>query len=187
MAKRKYTPPSATPSSKYKMVVVYNKHVVINTKKAVDALGAYVVGAIKARTNQGIDAKGKPFEQYSPGYQKALRRGGELTKPDLRVTGSMLSSLKVIGRGNRLGVDYARIGFDAVYGPSYKLQDNKIIRTGQRKITNGALARIHHYGLGRVKRRRFFGITKGEKSRASQHALKYSIVKEAYGMPRRLP
>lgn len=186
MAKRPYSPPSMTPSNKYKMMVIHNKHVVIDVSKAIDALGAFTVGAIKKRTNLGIDVSGKPFEQYSRRYQAALRSGGEQTKPDLRVTGSMLSSLKVIGRGNRLGVQYVRIGFDATYGPAYKLKDNKIIRTGMRKITNGALARVHHYGIGRVKRRRFFGLSRQEKKEASQHALKYSIVQEVRGQPRRL-
>lgn len=160
-------------------------HVEIDVEKALSALGLHVVGTIKQRTQQGKDLTGAGFEQYSDGYKDALRRGGELTNVDLRVTGSMMSSLKVVGRGARLGVRYVTVGFDATYGPKYHLAGGQIKRTGQRNITNGALARVHHLGLGRVPKRRFFGLSKMERQAASRHAMSVGIVRQQAGPPRR--
>ena len=162
-----------------------NSHVEIDVEKALSALGLHVVGTIKQRTQQGKDLTGAAFEQYSDGYKDALRRGGELNNVDLRVTGSMMSSLKVVGRGARLGVRYVTVGFDATYGPKYHLAGGQIKRTGQRNITNGALARVHHLGLGRVPRRRFFGLSKMERQAASRHAMSVGIVRQQAGPPRR--
>lgn len=160
-------------------------HVEIDVEKALSALGLHVVGTIKQRTQQGKDLTGAGFEQYSDGYKDALRRGGELTNVDLRITGSMMSSLKVVGRGARLGVRYVTVGFDATYGPKYHLAGGQIKRTGQRNITNGALARVHHLGLGRVPKRRFFGLSKMERQAASRHAMSVGIVRQQAGPPRR--
>jgi len=162
-----------------------NSHVEIDVEKAINALGLHVVGTIKIRTQQGKDLTGAGFEQYSDGYKDALRRGGELNNVDLRVTGSMMSSLKVIGRGARLGLRYVTVGFDATYGPKYHLAGGQIKRTGQRNITNGALARVHHLGLGRMPRRRFFGLSKMERQAASRHAMSVGIVRQQAGPPRR--
>lgn len=162
-----------------------NSHVEIDVGRALNALGAHVVGTIKIRTQQGKDLTGAGFEQYSDAYKDALRRGGELNNVDLRVTGSMMSSLKVVGHGARLGVRYVTVGFDATYGPKYHLAGGQIKRTGQRNISNGALARIHHLGLGRVPRRRFFGLSKMERQAASRHAMSVGIVRQQAGPPRR--
>ena len=187
MAKRRYTPPTAGASSKYKMMVTYKSHIIIDTEKASKALGSWAVGRIKLRTQQGLDRKGNPFEQYSQGYQKALKRGGEQSSPiDLRVSGTMLGDLKVTGRGKRMGYRYVTIGFSNKKIRKYRLKDNQIKFVGEGNLTTGALARIHHYGLGRMPKRAFFGLTKGEKQRASQHAIGQSIVMQGSGPPRRM-
>jgi hypothetical protein len=160
-------------------------HVEIDVGRALDALGAHVVGTIKIRTQQGKDLTGAGFQEYTEDYRNALRRGKELGNVDLRVTGSMISSLDVVGRGARLGVRYVTVGFDATYGPKYHLAGGQIKRTGQRNITNGALARVHHLGLGRVPRRRFFGLSKMERQAASRHAMSVGIVRQQAGPPRR--
>ena len=187
MARRRYTAPTVGVSSKYKMMVTYKSHIIINTEKAIDALGSWAVGRIKLRTQQGLDIKGKPFAQYSQGYQKALRRGGEQSSPiDLRVSGTMMSGLQVTGRGKRMGYRYVTIGFSNKKIRKYRLKDNQIKFIGEGKITTGALARIHHYGLGRMPKRQFFGLTRGEKQRAGQHAISQSIVAQGSGPPRRM-
>jgi len=187
MAKRRYTPPTVGASSKYKMMVTYKSHIIIDTDKAIKAIGSWAVGRIKLRTQQGLDRKGKPFAQYSQGYRKALARGGEQPSPiDLRVSGTMLGDLRVTGRGKRMGYRYVTIGFSNKKIRKYRLKDNQIKFIGEGNLTTGALARIHHYGLGRVPKRAFFGLTKGEKQRASQHAMQQSIVRQGTGAPRRL-
>jgi len=112
MAKRNYTPPKVGVSDKYIMKVVYNSHMIIDAGKAIDALGSWVVGRIRLRTQQGLDMKGKPFTPYSARYQKALARGGEMASPvDLRVSGTLIGGIQTIGRGKRLGYHYVTIGF----------------------------------------------------------------------------
>lgn len=192
MAKRNYVPPRVGASDKYIMKVVYKSHIIINTDKAIKALGSWAVGRIKLRTQQGLDMKGKPFAQYSEGYggkNGALKRGGEQASPiDLRVSGTMLGDMKVTGRGKRMGYDYVTIGFSNKKMRKYRLKDNQIQFTGKGKgnITTGALARVHHYGIGKMPKRAFFGLTKGEKQRASQHAMQVGIVRQGTGAPRRL-
>lgn len=187
MAKRSYTPPKVGGSDRYMMKVVYKSHIIIDTDKAIKAIGSWAVGRIKLRTQQGLDRKGKPFPQYSQGYRKALARGGEQASPiDLRVSGTMLGDLRVTGRGKRMGYRYVTIGFSNKKIRKYRLKDNQIKFIGEGNLTTGALARIHHYGLGRVPKRAFFGLTKGEKQRASQHAMQQSIVRQGTGAPRRL-
>lgn len=52
---------------------------------------------IVRRTRQGVDAEGRPFQPYSPGYASAKRRdlGGSGTV-NLTVSGAMLNSLQVV-------------------------------------------------------------------------------------------
>lgn len=166
------------------VAVDYKSHIEIDLDKALKALGSHVVGTIKLRTDQGKDLTGAAFQQYSESYKAALRRGGELDNVDLRLTGSMMSSLEVVGRGRRGGLHYVTVGFSGKYGPAVRLRDNKIVLVGQRKITNGTLARIHHLGLGRQKPRRFFGLSKAERRAASRHALSVGIVRQQPGPPR---
>ena len=172
------------------MMVTYKSHIIIDTEKASKALGSWAVGRIKLRTQQGLDRKGKPFAQYSEGYggkNGALKRGGEQASPiDLRVSGTMLGDLKVTGRGKRMGYRYVTIGFSNKKIRKYRLKDNQIKFVGEGKITTGALARVHHLGLGKMPKRAFFGLTKGDKQRASQHAISQSIVTQGSGPPRRM-
>ena len=173
-----------TRSGGLSVAVDYKSHIEIDLDKALKALGSHVVGTIKLRTDQGKDLTGAAFQQYSQSYKAALRRGGELDNVDLRLTGSMMSSLEVVGRGRRGGLHYVTVGFSGKYGPAVRLRDNKIVLVGQRKITNGTLARIHHLGLGRQKPRRFFGLSKAERRAASRHALSVGIVRQQPGPPR---
>ena len=192
MAKRRYTPPKVGVSDKYIMKVVYKSHIIIDAEKAIDALGSWAVGRIRLRTQQGLDMKGKPFTPYSARYQKALARGGEMASPvDLRVSGTLINGIETIGRGKRLGYHYVTIGFPNKKIRTYRLRQGKIDfaagSKNDRKIpTIGRLAAIHHMGLGKVPRRAFFGLSKGDKKRASQHAIKVGIIRQGTGTPRRL-
>lgn len=173
-----------TRSGGLSVAVDYKSHIEIDLTRALNALGSHVVGTIRLRTDQGKDLTGAAFQQYSESYKAALRRGGELDKVDLRLSGSMMSSLKVVGRGQRRGLHYVTVGFSGEYGPAVRLKQGKRVNVGQRDITNGALARIHHLGLGRQKPRRFFGLSKAERRAASRHALSVGIVRQQPGPPR---
>ena len=192
MAKRRYTPPTVGGSSKYKMMVTYKSHIIINTEKAIDALSTWAIGRIRLRTQQGLDVKGKPFTGYSARYQKALARGGEQASPiDLRVSGTLMGGLEIIGRGKRMGYNYVTLGYPNKKIRTYRLRKGKIDYSAgskdNKKIpTIGTLAAIHHRGLGKMPKRAFFGLTKGEKQRASQYAISKSIVMQGSGPPRRM-
>lgn len=188
MAKRSYTPPRTNAASNALMVKVVNKtHIVIDTTKALDALGSWAVGRIKFRTQQGKDMNERPFAQYSKKHEKALRRGGQQATPiDLRISGGMIGNLTPKGRGKRMGYHYVTIGFNNKKIRKYTLKNNQMNFTGEGKITFGELAAIHHRGIGKMPRRAFFGLSKADKQRASQHALKVGIIRQGTGAPRRL-
>ena len=192
MAKRRYTAPTVGVSSKYKMMVTYKSHIIINTEKAIDALGSWAIGRIRFRTQQGLDMRGKPFKGYSARYQKALARGGEMASPiDLRVSGTLMAGLEIIGRGKRMGYNYVTLGYPNKKIRTYRLRKGKIdyaagSKDNKKIPTIGRLATIHHRGLGRMPPRAFLGLTRGEKQRASQHAISQSIVMQGSGPPRRM-
>lgn len=54
----------------------------------------FAPGAIIERTGRGLDVNGKPFAGYSPRYRRQLKRMGEDTKVDLRLSGGLLNSVK---------------------------------------------------------------------------------------------
>lgn len=57
-------------------------------------IAGLVPGMILRRTEQGIDANGQQFAPYSKRHLQFLRRGGEDTKVDLRLSGGLLNSIK---------------------------------------------------------------------------------------------
>lgn len=187
-SKRRYKPPTVSGGKgRFSIMIHHRSHVVIDVKKALRALGSWTVGRVKLRTQQGVDIKGRPFVQYSRGYERSLRRGGENTSPiDLRVSGTMMGDLKVKKRGKRLGVHFVTIGFANKKMRKYRLKDNQIQFVGESKITTGHLAAVHHRGHGRMPARRFMGLSKLDRKEASRYAYSKSIVRQLSGPPRRV-
>ena len=77
------------------------------TNAQLQELGHLAVTIIAARTKQGLDADGKPFEKYTDEYAKIRTKRGLSTKPDLALDGHMIGAMtpKVTGPGE------ATIGF----------------------------------------------------------------------------
>lgn len=66
----------------------------INWQAIATAIKAYAPGQIIERTGRGIGSDNKQFAPYSKQYLDFLRRGGEATNVDLRVSGGLLNSIK---------------------------------------------------------------------------------------------
>ena len=63
--------------------------------KAVKIVKGFVIGAVLKRVDEGRDIYGVPFVPYSAAYVNKLRKMGEDTKVDLRVTSGLMNSIKV--------------------------------------------------------------------------------------------
>ena len=61
--------------------------------KGVKQAGFQLLDIIRTKTKKGIDFRDDPFEQYTEGYSKRLKREGKPTKVDLFYSGRMLGSL----------------------------------------------------------------------------------------------
>ena len=119
---------------------------------------AFVSGAILQQADAGIDITGSPYKGYSEKYKRALARAGEDTKVDLRLSGSMLNSIKAKRED-------AANGFSIVWqpdtgnGPRTILAKGKVIKNGNRSISNNILAYNIHNGEGNMPKRPFLGLT----------------------------
>jgi hypothetical protein len=85
----------------------------IVTPEMMQELGLLAREAILKRTARGVDAEGKPFAPYSPGYAEqkrdALGTGGT---PDLQVSGRMLNDLQIKSHGvDGKGNGFVELGF----------------------------------------------------------------------------
>jgi hypothetical protein len=80
----------------------------------------FAPGAITRRTDQGLDIHGRPFASYSSRYQRKLRRMGEDTKVDLRLSGGLLNSVKA--RDAVVAADYVEVTIapDTGTSPQYR-------------------------------------------------------------------
>lgn len=91
----------------------------VDPKAALDVAAAVVPGEILRQNNRSVDADGSTFKPYSASYAARLRKMGESTRVDHRVTGGLLGSVgerwrKVAWTGGQLGIGpsaaYAVIG-----------------------------------------------------------------------------
>ena len=101
------------------------------------------LGLVRDRTAKGLDAREKPFQEYSASHRKARARLGLGGTPDLRLSGRMLSGLRahVRGRGNQR---HAALRFNSA-------RDTRV-------------AGYHNEGRGKNPVREFLGFYKGTRS-----------------------
>lgn len=83
------------------------------TRSDWEAVGQMMRERIIARTEAGVDAEGRPFARYSPGY--ALQKGRELlgveasaSHVDLTVSGEMLRAITYEATENGVTLFFAR-------------------------------------------------------------------------------
>lgn len=60
------------------------------------ALPPLIVGAIQRRVQEGRDMHGNPFAAYSKKWRESLAAMGEADKVDLRLTGGLMGSLRLL-------------------------------------------------------------------------------------------
>ena len=116
---------------------------------------------IQERTGQGLDARGKPFVPYKPGYARKRSIAGLGTRVNLKVTGSLLSSLKIL-RASRGKI---RIGWRGTSSRRMSLTSSGRRPAGGTE-SHERIAHDLHTGQGsRAGPRRFLGLeTPAEKS-----------------------
>lgn len=112
--------------------------------------GFRVIDAILKRTNAGIDVNGAPFEKYSRAYKKssAFEIYGKSNTPNLKLTGSMQAAITVI--------------------PSDGTTIKITIPDGEDSLK----ARRHNFGLKKMPRREFFGISTEEQGKILKKLLR---------------
>lgn len=123
----------------------------VNADRMVAILKTEAVSRIIRRTDKGIDADDKPFRGYSSGYLRALLEGGEDTSIDLRLTGGLLNSVRVV-RVERVSAHVTRIVIapDNGTSPAVRLADGRAQRTARRGPSHNLLGRWLHYGTPRM-------------------------------------
>lgn len=123
----------------------------VDVERMVAILKTEAVSRILRRTAQGVDATDKPFVGYSSGYLRALMEGGEATSVDLRLTGGLLNSVRVV-RVERVSAHVTRIVIapDSGTSPAVSLADGRAQRTARRGPPHNALGRWLHYGTPRM-------------------------------------
>jgi len=70
----------------------------LDDRAALRSAASAVTEKIVERTTKGIDVNGRPFPAYEPDYARWRQKRGLGTKPDYRLTGATLDSLKTRGR-----------------------------------------------------------------------------------------
>lgn len=92
------------------------------------------------KTDAGHDYRGRNFKPYSVPYKKRRAKAGLPTKPDLRVTGDMLGSIKAEA-------------IDATHGRV------EVAAKPHEGLMADMLAQVHNTGSGKQPQREFMNIT----------------------------
>jgi hypothetical protein len=125
----------------------------LDTEALVATLKTEAVSRILRRTARGIDADDKPFAGYSAGYTRALMAGGESVDVDLRLTGGLLNSVKVI-EVKRVGSSTViTIGPDTGTSPAVSLGQGRARRTGKRSPSHSTVGYWLHHGTPHMRAR----------------------------------
>jgi len=137
----------------------------VNADRMVDILKTEAVSRIIRRTGSGVGAYDKPFAGYSSGYLRALLEGGEDTRVDLRLTGGLLNSVRVI-RVERISRNVTRVVIapDAGTSPAVSLAEGRAKRTSRRGPPHNLLGRWLHYGTPRMRPRPWLALSKKDKA-----------------------
>jgi hypothetical protein len=103
-----------------KITVKHTRKLVVDQAKVAKLLGPLLVGEILNAVHEGVDVDGKPFEPYSPAWKAQLAAMGEGLEVDLRLTGGLLNSIKVLRVEERDGKTVLVIGPDTGTSPEVR-------------------------------------------------------------------
>jgi hypothetical protein len=133
-----------------------------DASKVEKVIKAFVPGAIIRRTSKGISSTGSSFAPYRESYQQALRRGGEDQAVDLRMTGGLINSIKVVSIDVSANSLRFVIAPDAGTSPSVSLAGGRAKRTGGRSPPHNVLGYWIEHGTSQMAARPFMGLTADE-------------------------
>ena len=125
-----------------KLLKQYPKRVKKGAKAALSRAVAFTEATIKDRTAKGRGVFG-PFERYSTGYLKSLRKKGKNTRVDLFDKGLMLSAMNWKVKNEKLALLFFSSGLEA------------------------KKAMIHHRGIGHMPKRPFFDVARSEEKKVA--------------------
>ena len=131
-----------------------------DASKVEKLIKAYVPGAIIRRTAKGISSTGSSFAPYRESYVAALRRGGEDTSVDLRLTGGRINSIKVVSVDVSANSLRFTIAPDAGTSPAVTLAGGRAKRTSGRSPPHNVLGYWIEHGTADMPARPFMGLTK---------------------------
>ena len=141
------------------LTVVHTGRVDIDLDAVAKVAAARVPGLILKRVSAGLDVNDRPFTPYSGSYMHQLVAGGEDVVVDLRLTGGMLSSVKL--RETRRTADGLELVFgpDAGTSPAVSLAAGRAKRTGRRGPPHNVVGYWIHYGTPRMPARPWLGLS----------------------------
>lgn len=156
--------------------------IVIDVKRAQRFLEVAVVGAIVDNVHNGRDIHGKPLAQYRPSYKKQLAAMGEDSKVDLRLTGGMLASVRMLRiridtKGAIAFIFGPGTGTSAQVAPPPKGKGRVAHRTGRRGPAHNILGYWIHHGAGRLVARPWLGLAPKYRERINKALVKLLVTK----------
>lgn len=123
---------------------------------------ARVPGLILDRVNRGLDINDKPFAPYSPGYRQTLGEMGEAADVDLRMTGGLLNSVRLVKAEKGKGTITMHFAPDAGSSPQVKAPTKgkpRAQRTGRRSAAHNVIGYWLQKGTPRMRPRPWLGLS----------------------------
>jgi hypothetical protein len=172
----------------------------IDHAKIAKELPPLIVGAIQRRVQSGQDIEGKSFRAYSKSYQKTLAAMGEGGSTDLRLTGGLMNSIRLL-RVEKQSATRTVLHFGPgagtspqVRAPTAKKQaanqraekrDNArlgvsrqrgaSVRTGKRGPPHNLLGYWHHKGMGNNPARPWLGLSRAQRKDVAARLVRMGI------------
>lgn len=121
----------------------------VNTARLVATLQAEAVSRIIRRTARGVDANDRAFAPYSASYIRKLVAGGEDVRVDLRLTGGLLNSVKVVRTERRGNATIIVIAPDTGTSHAVTLTGGRAARSreGARALPHNVVGAYLHRGI----------------------------------------
>lgn len=151
--------------------------IALDLKKLGQAAGAYAVGHILERVDQGKDIHDRAFTGYSPSYKQALVEMGEGTATDIRLTGGMLNSLRVqsveVVNGQAIVTIGPGTGTSPQVAPPAKGKA-RAKRTGKRGPPHNLVGLWIHRGTSKMPARPWLGVSPQGLRELASHLMRAS-------------
>lgn len=138
------------------------KKTIIDLDAIAKVCAARVPGLILDRVNRGLDINDKPFAPYSSGYRRTLGKMGEAADVDLRMTGGLLNSVRLVKTEKGRGIITLHFAPDAGASPQVKAPQKgkpRAQRTGRRSAAHNVIGYWLQKGTPRMRPRPWLGLS----------------------------